>query len=168
MILAAEGKLLIEFSIVQGKLGKQSHHSTTWISLHLNIESKQSIFNNRFQNANSCVFSEEVMKRSILIWRSKARKQPSDMRQHSHFSRKKEVFLVKEQPFIFTVYNLLQAHPPFPCQRYDFPSSCNVSGKLQPHQKRFMDVWEQQIKQNEQKKKRGPHHFQRLFLLSDW
>ena len=99
------------------------------------------------------MFSEEGSKKKYLDLKIKSKKQPSDMRQHFYFSRKKEVFLVKKQPFIFTVYNLLQAHPPFPCQRYDFPSSCNVSGKLQPHQKRFMDVWEQQIKQNEQKKK---------------
>lgn len=102
---------------------------------------------------NSFVFSKKSSKKKYLDLKIKSKKQSSDVRQHFYFSRKKEVFLVKKQPFIFTVYNLLQAHPPFPCQRYDFPSSCNVSGKLQPHQKRFMDVWEQQIKQNEQKKK---------------
>ena len=36
MILAAEGKLLIEFSIVQGKLVEQSHRVSNYLDLLVN------------------------------------------------------------------------------------------------------------------------------------
>ena len=158
MILAVEGKLLIEFSIVQGKLGKQSHHSTTWISLHLNIESKQSIFNNRFQNANSCVFSEEVMKRSILIWRSKARKQPSDMRQHSHFSRKKRGLFGERATVYFYCLQSTTSSSPFSMSKIWFPVQLQCFRKTTAPPKTFYGCMRaaNQAKRAKEKKRSTP------------